>query len=127
MKKYNYYELEFLIDDDGSGLRRTNSMCVLGYRKPTIEEAKEFWKTDCEMYGDEALVAIYELTEEEAHTDFDMSRESEFPIFGEELSFDINDFRETLREFETTDEDIVELAVRYIQCAIEDGNLIVRR
>lgn len=42
------------------------------------------------------------------------------------MTFDINDFRETLREFETTDEDIVELAVRYIQCAIEDGNLIVR-
>lgn len=83
-RKYNYYELEFLIDDDGDGLRRTSSMCVLGYRKPTIEEAKEFWKTDCELYEDETLVAIYELTEDEAHTDFDMSRESEFPIFGEE-------------------------------------------
>ena len=42
-------------------------------------------------------------------------------------SFDIDDFRETLREFETTDEDIVELAVRYIQCAIEDEKLIIRR
>ena len=42
-------------------------------------------------------------------------------------SFDINNFRETLREFEATDEDIVELAVRYIQCEIESGNLIIRR
>lgn len=83
-RKYNYYELEFLIDDDGNGLRHTSSMCVLGYRKPTIEEAKEFWKKDCELYGDETLVAIYELTEDEAYTDFDMSRENEFPIFGEE-------------------------------------------
>jgi hypothetical protein len=42
-------------------------------------------------------------------------------------SFDIENFRETLREFEKTDEDIVELAVRYIQCEIDNGNLIMRR
>jgi hypothetical protein len=41
-------------------------------------------------------------------------------------SFDIDNFRETLREFENTDEDIVELAVRYIQCEIDSGNLIVK-
>lgn len=41
-------------------------------------------------------------------------------------SFDIENFRETLREFENTDEDIVELAVRYIQCEIDSGNLVVR-
>lgn len=84
MKKYKYYELEFLIECFDGEIRHTTSMCVLGYRKPTIEEAKEFWKTDCEMYGDESLVAIYELSEEEAHDGFDMSRESEYPIFGEE-------------------------------------------
>lgn len=81
MKKYNYYELEFLTECFDGEIKHADSMCVLGYRKPTIEEAKEFWKADCEMYGD--LVAIYELSEEEAHSGFDMSRENEFPIFGE--------------------------------------------
>lgn len=42
-------------------------------------------------------------------------------------SFDIENFRETLREFKDTNEDIVELAVSYIQCEIDIGNLIVRR
>lgn len=81
MKKYNYYELEFAIDCFNGELKHTSSMCVLGYRKPTIEEAKEFWKKD--IYEDETLINIYELTEEEAHENFDMSRESEYPIFGD--------------------------------------------
>ena len=81
MKKYSYYELEFAIDCFNSEIKHTSSMCVLGYRKPTIEEAKEFWKAD--IHEDETLIAIYKLTEEEAHDSFDMSRESEYPIFGE--------------------------------------------
>ena len=63
MKKYNYYVLEFMINGDKN---QTSSMCVLGYRKPTIEEAKEFWKKDCELYGDETLIDVYEITKEEA-------------------------------------------------------------
>lgn len=81
MKKYNYYVLEFMINGDKN---HTSSMCVLGYRKPTIEEAKEFWKKDCELYGDETLIDVYEITKEEAYGGYDMSRENEFPIFGEE-------------------------------------------
>lgn len=79
MKKYNYYVLEFMIN---GSREHTSSMCVLGYRKPTIEEAKEFWKKDCELYGDETLFDVYEITQEEAYDAYDMSRESEFPIFG---------------------------------------------
>lgn len=82
-KKYNYYELVFAINGDK---KHTSSMCVLGYRKPSIEEAKAFWKEDCEMYGDESLIEIYELTYEEAHAAFDMSNEATFPIFGEEVA-----------------------------------------
>lgn len=79
MKKYNYYVLEFAIDGNKN---HTSSMCVLGYRKPTIEEAKEFWKKDCELYGDETLIDVYEITKEEAYGGYDMSRENELPIFG---------------------------------------------
>ena len=79
MKKYNYYVLEFAIDGNKN---HTSSMCVLGYRKPTIEEAKEFWKKDCELYEDETLIDVYEITKEEAYGGYDMSRENELPIFG---------------------------------------------
>lgn len=82
-QKYNYYELVFAINGDEN---HTSSMCVLGYRKPSIEEAKEFWKEDCELYGDESLIEIHELTYEEAHGAFDMSDEAAFPIFGEEVA-----------------------------------------
>ena len=82
MRKYKYYELEFLLEDKDDGSTYTSSMCVLGYRKPTIEEAKEFWKDGCEVYGNN-LVGVYELTKEEAYDCFDMERENEFPIFGE--------------------------------------------
>lgn len=80
MKKYKYYVLEFIINGDK---HHTSSMCVLGYKKPTIEEAKEFWKKDCELYGDETLVDIYEISQEEAYLGYDMEKENEFPIFGE--------------------------------------------
>ena len=59
-------------------------MCVLGYRKPTIEEAKEFWKSDCELYGDEFLADIYKISKEEAYDSFDMTNENSWPIFGKE-------------------------------------------
>ena len=73
--------LEFMINGDK---HHTSSMCVLGYRKPTIEEAKKFWKKDCELYGDETLIDIYEIPKEEAYDGYDMSNEKDFPIFGEE-------------------------------------------
>ena len=81
MKKYNYYVLEFIINGDK---HHTSSMCVLGYRQPTIEEAKEFWKKDCELYGDETFIDVYEISQGEAYDAYDMERENEFPIFGEE-------------------------------------------
>lgn len=81
MEEIKYYELVFSIDCFDGELKHLSSMCVLGYREPTIEEAKEFWKTDCENIGE--LIGIYELTKEEAYHDFDMEREDEFPIFGE--------------------------------------------
>ena len=44
MKKYNYYELVFSIMCFNGEVNHTSSMCVLSYRKPTIEEAKAYAK-----------------------------------------------------------------------------------
>lgn len=82
-QRYNYYELVFAINGDKS---HTSSMCVLGYRKPSIEEARDFWKEDCALYGDENLIEIFELSYEDAHAAFDMSNEATFPVFGEEVA-----------------------------------------
>lgn len=78
----NYYVLEFLIKVDEEGNQITSSMCVLGYRKPTIEEAKIFWKKDCDLCPDEELVNIYKISKKEAYADYDMERENDFPVFG---------------------------------------------
>lgn len=80
-KRIYYYVLEFLIEEQPYG-NITSSMCVLGYRKPTIEEAKEFWKEDCSLYPDEKLVDIYRISSIEAHNDYDMENEKKYPIFG---------------------------------------------
>lgn len=80
-QKIKYFALEFAIDD---GSEKTSTMCVLGYRQPTFEEAEEFLKEDCTRYGDEKLNAIYEVTSERAHDEFDMEAEATFPVFGTE-------------------------------------------
>lgn len=75
---YNYYELIFQNKIDPC---ITSSQCVLGYRKPTIQEAKKFWKEDCDLYCDEELSEVIYINRENAYRDYDMNREHEFPIF----------------------------------------------
>ena len=71
MNKINYYEVEF---NDGY------SICILGERKPTIEEASVFLKEDCEKI--KTIVAnVQEIDSDEAHTFFYMVNEANFPIF----------------------------------------------
>lgn len=72
-----YFELIF----QNINNTQTSSMCVLGYEEPTIEEAKIFWQKDCELYKDEHLIEINEISLEYAHESFDMERERDFPIF----------------------------------------------
>lgn len=78
-QKIKYFVLEFAIDEDS---KKTSTMCVLGYRQPTFEEAEEFWKEDCTRYGDEKLNAIYEIENSQAHDEFDMDGEAAYPVFG---------------------------------------------
>lgn len=80
-----YYEIEF--DHDPRGREWSDecvgdySICIIGERKPTIEEAEEFCKKDMEQMGYEYVVAIREIDSDEAHTFFDMAQEDKFPVF----------------------------------------------
>lgn len=81
-----YFEIEFdheprnqkCIDGDVIG---DYSICILGRREPSIEEATEFCKEDMKNMGYEYVVNVREIDEDEAHTFFDMERENEFPVF----------------------------------------------
>ncbi len=81
-----YFEIEF----DNEPRNQENwdgdtigdySICILGERKPTIQEASEFCRSDMEQMGYKYVVNVLEIDEEEAETFFDMERQNEFPIF----------------------------------------------
>lgn len=57
------------------------SICILGEREPTIQEATEFCKEDMKQMGYKYVVNVLEIDQEEARTFFDMEREKEFPVF----------------------------------------------
>ena len=72
-KKVNYYEIVF--NDESK-----TSICILGERKPTIEEANKFCKIDCEKFK-ATVEEVLDIDDSEAHCFFDMSEEATFPIF----------------------------------------------
>ena len=61
------------------------SICILGMRKPTLEEAAEFCAKDMEIMNYKYVVNVIEIDIEEAKTFFDMSNMDRFPIFGKEV------------------------------------------
>jgi hypothetical protein len=79
MEKIKYYEVEFSKKDDKTDMY---SICILGIKKPTIEEAQMFLKKEIEVMGYDYVSDVLEITYEEAHEFFDMEREDEFPVFG---------------------------------------------
>lgn len=71
--KVNFYEIVFNDEDE-------NSVCILGARKPTIEEANEFCKADCEKL--KATVSkVLDIDENEAQYWFGVTKEANSPIF----------------------------------------------
>ena len=78
MENIKYYEVEF-----GKRADETDvfSMCIVGKRKPTIEEAEKFLASDLEMMGYDHVTEVLEIDHDEAHNFFDMERENQFPIF----------------------------------------------
>ena len=43
-------------------------ICVIGYRKPTIKEAAEFWKDI--LYDNEKIIKIHRISKEYANENF---------------------------------------------------------
>ena len=81
-----YFEIEF--DNKPCNQKNTDdntakscSICILGERKPSIQEATEFCKTDMKNMGYKYVVNVLEIPEEEAKTFFDIKKEEDFPIF----------------------------------------------
>ena len=79
MESIKYYEVEFGKQADEADVF---SMCVVGVRKPTIEEAEVFLASDLEMMGYDYVTEVLEIDFDEAHKFFDMERENDFPVFG---------------------------------------------
>lgn len=79
MENIKYYEVEFGKREDETDVF---SMCIVGVRKPTIEEAEKFLASDLEMMGYDHVNEVIEIDFEEAHNFFDMERENNFPVFG---------------------------------------------
>ncbi len=79
MENIKYYEVEFGKRTDETDVF---SMCIVGIRKPTIEEAEKFLAEDLEMMGYDHVTEVLEIDYEEAHKFFDMERENDFPVFG---------------------------------------------
>lgn len=82
-----YYEIEF---DNAPRGRDWNencigdySICIIGTRKPTFEEAEEFCKVDMEEMKYKYVVGVTEIDKEEAHTFFDMENDDKFHVFGQ--------------------------------------------
>lgn len=81
-----YFEIEF--DNEPHNQEDWNgdiigdySICILGEREPSIQEATEFCALDMKMMGYKYVVNVLEIDQEEARMFFDMERENEFPVF----------------------------------------------
>ncbi|HIW40877.1 MAG TPA: hypothetical protein H9743_01790 [Candidatus Mediterraneibacter vanvlietii] len=59
-------------------------MCVHGVRKPTLAEAELFFAEDVKHNGGKVL-AVNQISAEEAKAFYDLSRECEWPVFGLEV------------------------------------------
>lgn len=79
MENIKYYEVEFGKKADETDVF---SMCIVGVRKPTIEEAEKFLVKDLEIMGYDHVNEVLEIDFNEAHKFFDMERENHFPVFG---------------------------------------------
>lgn len=68
----HYFELEY---EDGS------MVCILGRRKPGFKEARMFVAKYAGDAGDKFIAAIREIPSEQAHAEYNMEGEENFPVF----------------------------------------------
>lgn len=79
-----YYEVEFakyIGNKDFEDYISDYSICIIGEREPSTEEATEFCFNDLVLYGYDFVSNVIHLTYEEAHKFFDMTNEESFPVF----------------------------------------------
>ena len=67
-----YFEID---TDDGYGL------AIAAVREPSVEEANEFCKEDCELWDTE-VIGVYPISYEELQLFYDTTNEPEWPVFG---------------------------------------------
>lgn len=81
MKKY--YEIE-ISKHTKRGKQNETSMCILGVREPTIEEAGKFLAHDIVfVYKCTHVDAVREISQEEAYSAYSMDEiEADLPVFG---------------------------------------------
>ena len=82
--EYPYYEIcigpgPFLAGDDNNFW-----MCVHGVRKPTLAEAELFFAEAIKNNSGKVL-AVNQISAEEARAFYDLSQEREWPVFGLEV------------------------------------------
>lgn len=58
------------------------SICMVGIRKPSPAEAKEFLKSEMEKWNFDLVFDVEEISPYEAHAFYNMENEEEFPVFG---------------------------------------------
>lgn len=78
--KNKYYEVEFA-KGNKSNYISDYSICIVGKREPTTEEATEFCRKDLDNMGYDFISNVTQISKEEAHMFFDMENESSFPVF----------------------------------------------
>ena len=74
MKKY--FEVEFETNE-----KDNPTICIIGTRKPSIDEAEKFCAEDMEQFNYDKVIAVRELTERDAYKLYDMEDIVEFPVF----------------------------------------------
>lgn len=80
---YKYFEVEFAryIGKFGDYIS-DYSICIVGKREPSTEEATDFCKEDLKKLGYDFVSNALPLSVDEAHEFFDMENEETFPVFG---------------------------------------------
>lgn len=78
--RLRYFEAEFAkgTPDDYTS---DYSICIVGRRTPTAEEASEFCQEDLKRMKYDFVSNVTEINQEEAHRFFDMEQENTFPVF----------------------------------------------
>lgn len=80
-----YFEIEFDNEPRGRDWNENcigdYSICIIGKRVPSFEEAERFCKSDMEQMGYKYVVGVTEIDATEAHNFFDMEQEDKFPVF----------------------------------------------